>query len=557
MLVKVVEVPVIKEIYVKNFKSIKEETFPLTSGMNAILGSNNVGKSNLLEIIKRCLSSKWLSANSFSIEDIHKRQYGVPIVVKIIFKAPIKYKKYSYSPDTDIYGFQFEYKQYERGEKKGIYHLEQRCLNNKNEIMSTIITKKETGVRAKSEAFTSIPQELKDEIKLIYMGLPRTIESQLPSSQYSFLRIMLQDICKEIENNTDKKKEYDSLIQKLMNLLSTEHFKEIEQSIKDNTKAQLGISKDDTSVDVCFDTFSPFIFLNNLNLIFKENDFEISATELGQGIQNAIVLSIMQTYEKMKKQGAIILVEEPECFLHPQKQKYLYETFERISQTNQLIYTTHSPYFVALPNFHQIIRLIKENSETKVQNVRSEKWEEIANKLWKQREELQILKDFDTETREFFFSKAVIIVEGDTERLSLPVYANRLEFNLNAADVSIINARGKRNLYKFVQIAKTLNMKTVAFYDIDASDFNNQRDDEKDFNDKLNSLADEMTKIVALDKDYESELRETFDEQKYSEICNNVQGTKPIRACQIAQDETLDIPAKIQEAIEWLSKGAI
>ena len=550
--------PIIKEIYVKNFKSIKEENFRFNNDMNAILGSNNVGKSNLLEIIKRCLGGKWLSANSFSIDDIYKRQEGESIVVKIIFKEPLKYKKYKSSPEVDVYGFQFEYKLYEKGENKGQYHLDQKCLNNKKEIISTIITKYEKGTGAISEPLTSIPQELKDEIKLIYMGLPRTIESQLPTSQYSFLRIMLQDVCKEIESNSDKKREYNALIQKLMEFLSTEHFKEIEQSIKDNTKAQLGISKDDKSIDVCFNTFSPITFFNNLDLIFKENDFEISATELGQGIQNAVVLSIMQTYEKMKKQGSIILIEEPECFLHPQKQKYLYETFEKISQTNQLIYTTHSPYFVALPNFYQVIRLIKENSETKVQNIRSEKWKEIVKKLWQQREELQILKDFDTETREFFFSKAVIIVEGDTERLSLPVYANRLRFNLNAADVSIINARGKRNLYKFVQIAQTLNIKTVAFYDIDASDFkNNKKEDEEEYNNKLNALADVITKIIALDKDYEGELRKTFGEQKYNEICSNIQGTKPIKACQIAQDETLDIPAKIQEAIEWLSKGVI
>ncbi len=544
----------IKEIYIKNFKSIKEETFTFSNDMNAILGSNNVGKSNLLEIIKKCLGNKWLSANSFSIDDIHKRQYGENIVVKIMFKEPLKYKKYKQSPETDIYGFQFEYKPYDRGEAKGHYHLDQKCLNNKKEVISTIIAKYEKGTGAISEPLISIPQELKDEVDIIYMGLPRTIESQLPSSQYSFLRYLLQDVCKEIESNDDKKKEYNELIQKLLDFLSTGQFKAIEQSIKENTKAQLGINKENTNIDICFSTFPPITFFNNLDLIFKENDFEISATELGQGIQNAIVLSIMQTYERMKKQGAIILIEEPECFLHPQKQKSLYETFEKISHTNQIIYTTHSPYFVALPNFYQVMRLIKKNSETKIQNIHSEKWKNIAHELWEQQEELKILKDFDTETREFFFSKAVIIVEGDTERMSLPVYANRVNFNLNAADVSIINARGKRNLYKFIQIAKTLNIKTVAFYDIDASDFqNNQKEEELKFNDKLNSLEDEITQMVALDKNYEEELKKTFGEQKYNEIINKTPKSKPIRACLIAQDESLDIPSKIQEAIKWLA----
>ena len=97
--------PTIKEVYIKNFKSIKEETFCFNINMNAVLGSNNVGKSNLLEIIKRCLGGKWLSANSFSIDDIHKRQEGESIVVKIIFKEPLKYKKYKSSPEVDVYGF--------------------------------------------------------------------------------------------------------------------------------------------------------------------------------------------------------------------------------------------------------------------------------------------------------------------------------------------------------------------------------------------------------------------------------------------------------------------
>ena len=545
--------PIIKEIYIKNFKSIKEETFIFSNNMNAILGSNNVGKSNLLEAIKRCLGSKWLSANSFSSDDIYKKQDGEPIIIKIIFKEALIYKKYTLSPETKVYGFQFEYKPYRRGEDKGHYHLEQRCLNQNKEIIPTIITKYEQGKGAVPEAFTTIPQELKDEIKIIYMGLPRTIESQLPSSQYSFLRIMLQDVCEEIENDSEKKRKYTELIQKLMDFLSTEHFQEIEQSIKDNTKSQLGIHKDDTSIDVCFNTFSPLTFFNNLDIIFKENDFTISAKELGQGIQNAVVLSIMQTYEKMKKNGAIILIEEPESFLHPQKQKYLYETFEKISETNQLIYSTHSPYFVALPNFYQVIRLIKENSETKVKNIHSEQWKKIAKELWKQSEELKILKDFDTETREFFFSQAAIIVEGDTERLSLPVYANRLKFNFNAADVSIVNARGKKNLYKFILIAQTLNIKTVAFYDTDASDFKNQPEEEKKYNLKLNALANETTHVVAFDKDYEEELKKTLGEAKYNEICKEIQGTKPIKACQIAQNETLPIPEKIQKAIDWLS----
>ena len=66
-------------------------------------------------------------------------------------------------------------------------------------------------------------------------------------------------------------------------------------------------------------------------------------------------------------------------------------------------------------------------------------------------------------------------------------------------------------------------------------------------------MANETTHVVAFDKDYEEELKKTLGEAKYNEICKEIQGTKPIKACQIAQNETLPIPEKIQKAIDWLS----
>ena len=45
-------------------------------------------------------------------------------------------------------------------------------------------------------------------------------------------------------------------------------------------------------------------------------------------------------------QGAILLLDEPGLSLHPIAQKALSEFFENLSITNQLIYTTHSPFLV-------------------------------------------------------------------------------------------------------------------------------------------------------------------------------------------------------------------
>jgi predicted ATP-dependent endonuclease of OLD family len=67
------------------------------------------------------------------------------------------------------------------------------------------------------------------------------------------------------------------------------------------------------------------------------------------------VLGILRAFEETHRQGAMILIEEPEMFLHPQMQRSLYATLRRLADTNQIIYTTHSPHFVSIPEYRDVL----------------------------------------------------------------------------------------------------------------------------------------------------------------------------------------------------------
>ena len=193
------------------------------------------------------------------------------------------------------------------------------------------------------------------------------MKDQLPSSRNSLLRQLFEDIERDLSNPSDalavaqgevdpspvlRGERFRQLMAETMHVLRTRSFMELEESIRRSILTQLGIDPDGeaSGLDFFFAPFTPMDFYKALDLRVREGDIEISATELGDGVQNALVMSILKAFEERRKRGAILLIEEPKMYLHPQLQRSLYRTIQNIAQTNQVLYTTHSPHFVSVPD---------------------------------------------------------------------------------------------------------------------------------------------------------------------------------------------------------------
>ena len=556
----------IQKLSISNFKSIKQLEIELPN-ICALVGPNNAGKTNILEAMRRVLLPDWgPRATHFSEDDVYFRDPERDIEISVTFGLPIDYAKLQKAQPVQISTLCFSYNRYKKGENKGARKLDQSCLGLDGGKLMVQTAYPRPGKQPKFEPIVGIPQEVRDRVPFIHIGTNRALKEQLPSGRFSLLRQIFEDIDRDLhdpENKVVVEKDdgtkvevpriqrFKELMVDAMALLKTGEFKDIEAAIKKHALEQLGLDAESDDIDLFFTPINTMDFYKSLDLIVREGNFALSATQMGDGMQNAIVLAILRAFEETRRQGAIILIEEPEMFLHPQMQRSLYSTLRRIGQTNQVIYSTHSPHFVSIPEYKDVLLVRRDEGRASYVS-RSD----LDENSWR-RERLR--QAMDRERSELFFSRRLLIVEGDTEKLSFPEFATKIDLDLDREGATIVEVGGKRNLYEFAELAMSFEIPTGVVYDRDSSDFRNSRDDEAELNAKLDSLAkpDGTVKVWRLEKDYEDHVKRAVGETKYQELCQRyptaTYGRKGRRQRMIAADTEVSVPTPFDKILKWLA----
>jgi putative ATP-dependent endonuclease of OLD family len=256
------------------------------------------------------------------------------------------------------------------------------------------------------------------------------------------------------------------------------------------------------------------------------------------------VLAVLRAFEETKRQGAILLIEEPEMFLHPQMQRSLYKTLRKIGKTNQVIYTTHSPHFVSVPDYRDVLLVRRNNEGTYV----------IQSSLAADnRRREKLLKELDPERSELFFARRLLLVEGDTEKLSYPAYAAKLKLDLDRTGATIVEVGGKRNLKDFAELAISFQIPVGIVYDKDTSGF--KGDEEAEYNDTLDALGtdDGSVSVWQIDRKHEDAVRRAVGDKKYQELSQRYPNyTNATRQRLIAADPEMPVPEEFAGILQWL-----
>jgi len=114
---------------------------------------------------------------------VYLKEPDKDIEIALTFGLPIRYARAKKTRSLfKSPACQFTFDRYKRGESKGQRRLEQQCLGIESQTLMVQKTYGATGKRPDFEPLTSIPQEVRDQVPFIHIGIDRSLAEQLPRS---------------------------------------------------------------------------------------------------------------------------------------------------------------------------------------------------------------------------------------------------------------------------------------------------------------------------------------------------------------------------------------
>lgn len=498
--------PRLKQITIEGFRSISDQVvinFPENKPV-ILIGENNSGKSNIIRAIEIMFGEFHPKYKKLEDYDHHKRDTNN----KVIIKASVDgfTGRLGRSSEFSCGGFRF---QAQRG-TENFFSAIQSEDGNENIYVSS---------------------NLREELICIVVNSEQNLNFQLSySSKYTLLSKVTKAFHDKLTDDKDRverlKVFFESIKTTFMEVKEFNVFSENMSSI-----ANAVLSNMTHALAFDFSAYDPSNYFRTLRVHPTENGEIRAYEELGTGQQQILALSFAHAYAKsFLGQGLIFVLDEPEAHLHPLAQKWLAKKmFSMAKDGLQIILTTHSPYFVDL-NYIEGINLIRKD-ETTTFSVNMN-----ANSLFayclktgsnphKTLEKTIIPFYANNSTSHIlsgFFANKIILVEGPTEELALPVFFERLGFDPTEFGIEIIGVGGKGNLAKWWRLFTLYQIPTFICFDNDMKTEDKDGARRKDALKAIGIKEAELDEILGINKwamserfcvfgtDFETTLRASF-----------------------------------------------
>jgi predicted ATPase len=232
----------------------------------------------------------------------------------------------------------------------------------------------------------------------------------------------------------------------------------------------------------------------------------------------------------------VLLIEEPELYLSPHAQRHLFRVLRALGQRgNQILYSTHAPVFLSVDQIEDLA-IVRHRADEGTTLFQPEPLEEA--------EAFRVLSEFDSDRAELFLARAVLLVEGRTEKMTFPLVFNALGVEPDKEGILILECGGKGNIPLFARICNACNVPYVVVHDRDAPLGQRPMESERIVNQQIRDVAGKRRTIV-LAPDFEA----------VSGVSARGKGRKPRNAYRRYRGNG-EVPQPLRTAVEKVLKAA-
>ncbi len=478
----------VEYITIHNFRSIREQTLYLKD-YSLLIGANNSGKTNIIDAIRIFYEKdlRFVYDRDFpkSLEfPTNDQESWVEIRFQLLEEEYENLKDEYKVPDRTLRVRKYLNSSVPgrvKSNQSNIYVYENGNLSNNLFYGARNISEAKLGGILYIPEVTKLEEYTKLSGPSTFRDILEFVVKKVTKSSVAF-----DNLSKSFEDfNKEFRKEASKEGVSLKNLIE-----DINREIKD-WNATCGID---------INQIEPQEIIKNLvSLYLKDSNLKdkMDISNFGQGFQRHVIYTLIKLSPKYKdipvRTGkkefspdfTLVLFEEPEAFLHPAQQEVLNASLKELSSENsvQVLISTHSSHFTSknIYDIQSILKLTKSGAETKIYQLDKSTFQSILE----ENEELNEIRgiavtDKDIESGSIyyclcldpdrccaFFADTVLICEGLSEKALIDTLVNDGKIKLQNSKTYILNAGGKFDIHRYMNLFGNLGIKHSVLFDRD------------------------------------------------------------------------------------------
>lgn len=511
----------ISKIRIQNFRGIKVLNLELSAEQNImIIGPNNSGKSSLIDAIGLCLSSAKFHQYSIHENDFWKDGKGEiakEFIIEILFTPHI---------DGTLPAVKGGL-----GDPEYVQGIQ--ALGNSNESFITRRLLDVTGRELLINKGTPISGKKKDEFKGTGLGGGKRyatlndINQWLPevwnidpknlfNSLYIWKTGPLQLLLKEYKKKLlGEEWETDNPIRKMPAVLHEAYAFIKDKALKTpfwknelSPKLTAKFTEYLGSSTLCeltpgLNTIDDWILSEFVLSISPAKDFApVDSKRLGDGWQSLLRLAALEVVMEVlhdKNTKVVLLVEEPETYLHPHLRRKLKTVFSNIQKKHhQIFITTHSEDMISFNDNQKIVRLTRTIDGTRL----NEFLTSISGNAIKMEEKLH-----EKGNHELVFANKVVLTEGKGDQIATKIGLENIGYDCDAECLSILDCGGVGNLNDYANVCSALGIPWLGIHDNDIEPDGKRKQRTQEVRDKLYKIKKPSDLIEVWDNTLEDVLK--------------------------------------------------